>query len=211
MRRFTLFAILLLSLPAPASAQTAPEPAEAPREVGAVSEAEAGDDDLPLKPVPRRHHPKATLRPVSTPARWIFEDSSARYRPQQLSFVLGSPIDSLSAGMWYAFPVLTNGFLQEINNAVYVEVGALVSSNFTANTYATLSGGARWNFYLTSNWALFAALRVNFNVGLSASERLFFVLPDLSMGALYRLSRATRLRLELGFPTGLGVGILLQF
>ncbi len=180
--------------------------------------AEAADvvqtPDPPLRPVPRRAHPRSPLPARATPlatSRWMLEDISATRRAQQLSFMLGSAFETLSVGLWYGVPLVAQGFLQEVNNAVYLEFGAQLATDFTLDSFLTLSGGLRWNFYLTTRWALFAALRANFNLGLQAASRSFYVLPGVSMGALYRLSRSSRLRLELGYPAGLGIGVAVQF
>ena len=171
-------------------------------------------DEPPLTSVPARHassRPRPAHRDKAPPATWVFDDPGQGRRPQQLSLMLGASFDQLTAGLWYAFPFLGHGPIEEVNNALYAELGLFGRSSFFTDSWLTASGGVRWNFYLTTLWTAFAALRLNVNFGVAPGGRGFYLLPDVSIGGLYRLSRAARLRLELGFPTGIGIGLALQF
>lgn len=146
-------------------------------------------------------------------AHWVLHHNGHHSRPQQLDVSLGLLYSGLGVAAWYALPVAEDGLIEALNDSLDVEFGGLFglfSSGFwdgSLSSYGlSASGGVRWNFFLTDAWTTFATLKLAFNFGFSGYAPAL-VYPGLSLGALWRLGRVTLLRLELGHPFGLSVGL----
>ncbi len=153
---------------------------------------------------------KAAGKPPAT--AWVVDAWGHHDRPTQLDLSLGLWVDGLAPALWYAIPIAEDGLIQSVNDALDVEFGGMFAYGRgafwreRADYSLVLSGGLRWDFYLTAAWTTFATLKLNFAFGLLGSEPLFFY-PAVSVGGLYRLGKAVQLRLEAGNPFGLAAGL----
>lgn len=148
---------------------------------------------------------------------WTIEDNSRHNRPQELALTLSLWPDSLGASVWYAFPVAPDGFIRAINDSFAIEVGGTLAFVRAANwggtgpTYYGLipAVGGRWNFHLTRDWTAFSTLKLGvlFGLGAPGFYNNDWVDVGFTLGALYRLQQSMQLRLELGYPFGLSVGL----
>jgi len=165
----------------------------------------------------RAHAAELTLRDPSTHTRPQTLDAVA-----VLGFFVG--YSHFGVGGWYGFPVLPDGFIPEVNDALYIEAGAVVERygttfvcDFSWNRVSPLAG-ARWNVYLTDEWTIFAAAKLGFGFrfGQSYSCGVYpyagavsYSSPvgDVAVGAYWAFSKDWSARFELGyFGVGAGAG-----
>jgi len=160
------------------------------------------------------------------PVVWLINDKRAQHTENQLS-IMGEiwPFGTFNAGVgaWFAIPVVPHGFVPTINNSVDVEFGAFFQYFHLSASYLNISisqnwyrlspmGGVRWNFYLNRDWTVYAGAKLGYGIGFSSSvtanvggvptgyagSDVSAFLFDMNAGALWHVSKAVALRMELG-------------
>lgn len=152
------------------------------------------------------------------PAMSYVRDAGPHSRPVDLSVLVGTPgalLVGFGGGVRVSFPLIHDGFIGSINNAVRLETGAeFYHWAFGGFSYETIAIPLqlRWDFFLTEQWTVFAALGVAVNVYYFEDGAGFFDAPDntdlwgfgsgalitsaAGFGALLNLSEALSLRLD---------------
>lgn len=149
----------------------------------------------------------------ATDAAWTIGDRRPHSRAQTLSLSVGIwPPTTLSGALWYATPVAADGFIPAVNDSVDIEFGLAVAGYFDGPDHGALipAVGGRWNFHVTHDWTPFVTLKLAARFGLGPYNPDWFDL-GLSLGSLLRLHDTVSLRLEVGYPTGLAVGLSFPF
>jgi hypothetical protein len=124
-------------------------------------------------------------------------------RAMQLDVVLGTHVRRYAGflpGVFFAYPVAPQGFISTLNDAFYVEGGALLGAFFDPTFFwLAPQAGVRWVFYLTREWAVFGAVRLGwaFEFDDRIDDYTFFY-ASASVGAHWHFSDAVALRLETG-------------
>jgi hypothetical protein len=146
-----------------------------------------------------------------------FEPAS---RPMQLDLVLaihGRTYWGFFPGVFFAYPVAPQGFISALNDAFYIEGGIILGAFFDPTFFwMAPQAGVRWCFYLTQEWAVFAALRLGWGIEFSDDVRVHnYTYPYVngSVGAHWHFTEGFALRLEVGggiFGGHLLVGISFQ-
>lgn len=144
---------------------------------------------------------------------WVLEDAGRHTRFQELNLSLALWPDTIGLAVWYDIPVAHDGILPRVNDSISIEFGGLwmVHRGYWYggnNTYFSFIAavGPRWDLYLTRSWQLFFTLKLGLEFGVGPYDPDWFV-PGVSLGAEYKLSRPSLLRLELGYPAGFSIGI----
>ncbi len=146
------------------------------------------------------------------PTAWTIDAWGHHDRHQQLDISLGLWVDSLNPAVWYALPLAEDGLISSLNDSFDLEFGGLFSYGsgawWNSQVYSglLLSGGVRWNFFLTDKWSALATLKLNFTVFARGYTGLLLY-PALSLGALYKLGKVVHLRMEAGNPFGFSLGL----
>jgi len=150
----------------------------------------------------------------------VIYDSGQHQRPAQVDLLgsawfFGTTMWFGAAG-WFSMPLLPNGFVPELNDALMLEVGAF-ASYFTvdpvlASTYSYFAispmGGVRWQLYVTTQWALFATLKLGARIPVAGNSAASLrIEPAGTVGAYYRMSENMFLRIETGNFGVVQVGI----
>lgn len=180
------------------------------------------DGRTPPSPADARHPPGAKrprpgeLQPAGAegdaedeapqPVAWTIEDRRAAHRTHLLTVGVGAWPTALDAQLWYAVPLLRRGFLPRVNDAFHLEFGSLLTWDHDGTVALWPAAGVRWDFYLTRRWATFFGLKLAAEIHLNRDQRVH---PNaiVGFGALFRLAERALLRLELGYPQGLSVGL----
>jgi len=143
------------------------------------------------------------------PAMSFVSDAGPHARPVDLSVFGGTPgalLVGFGGGIRVAFPLLHDGFLGSINNAVKLETGVeFYHWSFAGLDYESIAVPLqlRWDFYLTPQWTVFAAMGVAVNVYYFADGAGFFDAPgDVSFWGFGSGAMIT---------TAFGAGVLLNF
>jgi hypothetical protein len=124
-------------------------------------------------------------------------------RSMQLDVVLGTHVRTYAGflpGVFFAYPVAPQGFISSLNDSFYVEGGVLIGAFFEPTFFwFAPQAGVRWCFYLTQEWAVFAALRFGWGIEFEDDVR-GYTWPYLSasVGAHWHFSDSMALRLETG-------------
>lgn len=164
----------------------------------------------------------ASSRPVRA-AEMIIQDSGRHRRDAQLDFVgsgwfFGS-LTWLGGGVWFAYPIVPDGFIRPWNDSFMLEVGSYVNWYFDSRYVDDTSwlgiiplAGVRWNFYLTPDWTVFATSKVGLRLRVlgNSNERVGNFALHGSVGAHWRISEKMFLRLEVGNFGIAQVGVSLQ-
>lgn len=114
----------------------------------------------------------------------------------------------VATGARFGIPIIDNGFVRSINNAVYINFGADFYFVKHGNDYAPGLGipvALHWEFYFTDRWTVFAELGVN-----------IYIHPNLfrghgwdwspghwilgAIGGRFQINRVIALTLRLGNP-----------
>lgn len=214
----------LAPIPAPNTAQAAPGAAlfhhvDPPADPNAAFDTAVplSPDDAP-HPAARRSHGALGLKAgesavadadgdeAAKPVAWTIEDRRAAHRTHLLSMGIGAWPTALDAHLWYAVPLLRRGFIPRVNDAFHLEFGSLLSWDADGTVALWPAVGVRWDFYLTRRWATFFGLKLAAEVHLNQDQKVH---PNavVGFGALFRLAERALLRLELGYPQGLSVGL----
>lgn len=154
--------------------------------------------------------------PIIDDDNWVFGDTAHHNRPQVLNISVGTLPDRLGLALWYAIPISNDGMLPRTNDAVLLEFGGVLGAYYGDNYWRRSSidtrhsviaaVGPKWNLYLTRAWTLYSTLKLGINLGLDGYAPDLLELA-LGVGAEYRLKSPMSLRLELGYPLGLSVGL----
>lgn len=110
-------------------------------------------------------------------------------------------------GARLGIPIVHNGFIPSINNAVYINFGLDVYWTSYKKAHGIALGipiTLHWSFYFNRRWSAFAELGVNvyFHGGLFRGEGFLFGPRWLmsAVGGRFHISRNFALILRLGFP-----------
>ena len=124
-------------------------------------------------------------------------------RPMQLDVVIGTywrTYGGILPGVFFAYPIVPTGFISALNDSFYLEGGILLGAFFNPTFFWFAPQiGVRWNFYLTQEWAVFAALRLGW--GFEFDDRIdnyTWPYASLTVGAHWHFSEVVALRLETG-------------
>lgn len=126
--------------------------------------------------------------------------------------------DSLGVQTRYAYRILDNGFVDDVNDSFYIEGGAGLTFYGTVNSQTHVTGfnllaTARWDFQYNLEWTLFANLGFGFN-GISKVQNRdvpgggFF--PAIGVGTVYSVTDEMGIRFDLSYQY-LGIGLLYRF
>jgi hypothetical protein len=120
--------------------------------------------------------------------------------------------ETFLVGGRYAIPIVDNGFIASINNAVTITFGAdlYLTSYIEPNGNYYRSGGLgvpvtlAWNFYFTDQWSAFGEAGANFYIGRD-NLRGYGFRPGSNLlvtaaGGRYHMSEKTALILRVGNP-----------
>ncbi len=170
----------------------------------------AASEPTPAHPA---SHESTKVKPEEAPATaWTIDNWGHHDRHQQLDISLGLWVDSLNPAIWYAIPLAEDGLISSLNDSFDLEFGGLFSYgsgafwNNQVHSGLLLSGGVRWNFFLTEKWSALAPLKLKFTVFANGYTGLLLY-PALSLGALYQLGKVVHLRMEAGNPFGFSLGL----
>ena len=168
---------------------------------------------------------------AQTPPEFIVQDPAKHTRPQTLDAVasLGAFFGyaHFGVGGWYGLPLLHDGFVPELNDALYLEAGAMFEgySGKAICSYsgiaATPMGGARWSVYLTPEWTVFATGKLGFSFASASVDcgnglvgkgsPMSGLAGNVGLGAYWKFSDAFAARFELGYyGLSAGAGIELK-
>ena len=153
----------------------------------------------------------ASNRPVDSDT-WVLEDAGSHTRFQELNLSLALWQYTLGLAVWYDIPIAHDGIVPRVNDSVSIELGGLwvghrdvgYGNDLGSSFIAAI--GPRWDFYLTRSWQMFATLKLGIEFGIGAYAPDWLV-PGFSLGGEYKLTHPMLLRLELGYPSGLSVGL----
>ena len=159
-------------------------------------------------------------------------DGGPHARPVDLSIFGGTPgalLVGFGGGIRVAFPLIHDGFIGSINNAVKLETGAeFYHWSFAGYDYESIAVPLqlRWDFYLTPEWTVFAAMGVAVNVYYFEDDAGFFDAPGdvgvwgfgsgamittaVGVGALLNFSDSVSLRLDASLNL-LAIGLTFRF
>ncbi len=102
-------------------------------------------------------------------------------------------------GLLYGFPVAPQGFISSLNDAFYIEAGLFLGAFFDPTFFwMTPVAGVRWCFYLTKEWAVFAAVRLGWSFEFDDEIKRGGFYADGTIGAHWHFSDTFALRLETG-------------
>ena len=144
-----------------------------------------------------------------------FSDHVGHSRPHNVSAALSLWPDIVGVNGWYDISVIPEGFIPDFNDSFDVEFGALVAFYRNAPYWSaagstamgiTPSAGVRWNFNLTQRTALFLAAKLGVRFGFGQYDWGWLDVGG-SIGLLQHLSDGLNLRIELGYPVGLSIGL----
>lgn len=112
-----------------------------------------------------------------------------------------------AAGIRVGIPIVHNGFIPNINNAVYINFGADFYWTGYGNKYGMALGfpvTMHWAFYFTRQWSAFAELGVNIYLNPELFEGGAFLFGAGffygAIGGKFHISPSFALVLRLGFP-----------
>jgi len=159
------------------------------------------------------------------------KDTGKHSRPRQLDIVANGGIvgySHIGLGGWFGIPVLPDGLIEPLNDALFVEFGGFIEhyswSSFCDYAWNRITpmGGARWNFYLTPEWTVFATAKAGYGIGFGDSVECggFYnysdssdvayteIAVDMGVGAYWNLSEKLQARFEIGyFGAVVGIGM----
>lgn len=169
---------------------------------------------------------------TDNPATSFVRDAGPHSRPVDLSVIVGTPgalLVGVGGGLRVSFPLVHDGFIGTLNNAVRLETGVeFYHWSFGGFEYETIAVPIqlRWDFFLTEQWTVFAALGVAVNVYYFEDDAGFFDAPEdtnlwgfgsgalitsaFGVGALLNLSDSISLRLDASLNL-LGIGLTFRF
>ena len=143
---------------------------------------------------------------------WIIKSEGHHTRPYQLSVALGLPeYWGVGAMGWFTLPLVHDGFIPRVNDSFDLEFGLIYGVNLWLGWYGFYGFGgappmfltplvaARWNFFLTGDWTVFAMVKLGVGIGLNYPGLTHFV-GGFIVGGQYRLTKDMSLRLETGWP-----------
>ena len=155
------------------------------------------------------------------PADELIVEENARHRAAELSAYarIGSH-GAFGPGAQLAVPVAPRGFLDNINEAFFVEFGVdflwagLVLPGFSTAPYLVVApkGGVKWMFYVTPVFEAFTAVKGGAYVSTLDDELGTSTTPlfEWTFGAVLRMSDKFAFRFEVGYPV-LQVGVQIAF
>lgn len=180
-------------------------------------------------PVASAQHGSMTTDHAATS---FVKDAGPHTRPVDLSVFGGTPgalLVGFGGGLRVSFPLVHDGFIGTINNAVRLETGVeFYHWSFAGFDYETVAVPLqlRWDFFLTEQWTVFAAMGVAINVYYFEDDAGFFDAPEntslwgfgsgalitsaFGVGALLNFSESVSLRLDASLNL-LGAGLTFRF
>jgi hypothetical protein len=142
---------------------------------------------------------------------------SGHHRPADLSILLGVPVPfGFGAGMRFGIPLVQEGFIGSINDAIFLEPGFqfVYWSDFDHHQIGfQVPVLMRWDFFLSTDWTVFGSIGPVFGFWLEGAaphgaykiegKRVFdpggppgFFAVNLGGGAFWNFSRDTALRFD---------------
>lgn len=122
----------------------------------------------------------------------------------------GAPYGSgLALGGRFGVPLLHNGFVDSINNSVYLNFGADLYNRYDRRLDGRGFGigipvALQWNFYFVDEFSAFGELGVNFYAGPAFFQGDDFLVDGTwlttAVGMRYHFDPKTALHLRLGWP-----------
>lgn len=115
----------------------------------------------------------------------------------------------LALGGRFGVPLLHNGFVDELNNSVYLNFGADLYNTYDRRIDGRGMGlgipiAVQWNFYFTDEFSAFGELGANLYAGPAFFGGDAFLVDSTwlitSVGGRYHFSEATALHVRLGWP-----------
>lgn len=159
----------------------------------------------------------------------MIRDTGVHRRPVDLTFIGGAPgfgLAGYGGGVRVGIPLLSDGFLPRLNDAVFVESGAeFIHWTLTAGDFnsITVPIHVRWNFYLAKDWTAF--LNGGFELSYFLGEGFFdsptgvpffnvvqggVLTVGVGGGVMYNFSEAVSLRIDATLSL-LGIGLTFRF
>jgi hypothetical protein len=146
-------------------------------------------------------------------AQWIIREGDGRHytRPMNLDAVGFVAPWSVGMGAHFAFSVVPEGFIRDLNDSFDIELSALVYYWYWRyyEYYALVPlGGVRWKFHLTPEWTVFGLAKIGFGPGLN--ENHILVGHEIGAGAYWHFSKDLAVRMEassLGFSGGISLSL----
>jgi len=139
------------------------------------------------------------------PKGWVFQDDDTH--GFELA-VLGSYLAPITLGgqVYVGIPVAKNGFTSKINDAFFVDIGAFFGGVpnplFIGNFWTMPYGGVRYQIWLFDWFSIFWAVRGGPLIEVTTPTVSPYV--GGSFGMDFFASEKVALRVELGWPTGVG-------
>lgn len=129
----------------------------------------------------------------------------------------------IATGARFGIPVMSNGFVSSINNAVYINFGAdlyWIDYRRGGNDVRGFGLGfpiaLHWSFYFHENWSVYAEVGANlffFHPSYWDDEKFFFDAPQwfiAAVGGMFHINDNLALNLRLGSPyASFGLTILM--
>ncbi|HTL13297.1 MAG TPA: hypothetical protein VL588_12465 [Bdellovibrionota bacterium] len=154
---------------------------------------------------------KATPAPVASEELW---KGPIPDQEIQLSALVGASISGTHGDLAMAFDVakrvVEHGFIPDISDDVFLELGLGPDLLASPGTGILYSVHARWNFHMNEIWSLYAIAGVGGSVITTNGSNTASMHPRLSAGAFYHVAPALALRMEIGADF-LGGGISVGF
>lgn len=136
----------------------------------------------------------------------IIRDSGKHERPATLDFtgglwVLGDT-SWFGGAAWLCLPIVPQGFIPPLNDTFNLEFGlwSFYYHPTRSNNYfgLTPAAGVRWDFHLAQQWTVFGSGKLGFFVPFGSDAPRSHLEPAFTVGALYKYSSKTFVRLETG-------------
>ena len=160
----------------------------------------------------------------------MIRDTGIHRRPVDFSVLGGAPgfgLAGYGGGVRIGLPILSDGFLPRLNDAVFVEVGAefihwtyLATDDFNS---ITVPLHMRWNFFLDRDWTAFVS--AGFELSYFLDQGFFEPPPGVNFfnvvqggvltvgvggGVMYNFTEAVSLRVDATLSL-LGIGLTFRF
>jgi hypothetical protein len=165
---------------------------------------------------------------TDNPAMSYVRDAGPHQRPVDLSAIVGTPgalLVGFGGGLRVSFPLVHDGFIGSINNAVRLETGAeFYHWSYASFDYDTVAIPLqlRWDFYVAEQWTVFVAAGLAVNLYYFGDGAGFFDAPEhtdlwgfgsgalittaVGFGALLNFSESVSLRFDASLNL-LGLGL----
>jgi hypothetical protein len=147
-----------------------------------------------------------TSQVASAEPTWIVQNNQT-HNVQTLDLVGVLGWFGLGAGVHYALPLVTDGFLPKVNDSFDLELsGYLLYWYYGYGDFAGIAplAGVRWKFHLTPEWTVFGLAKAGLLIGVNHSELVF--VPQPGVGAYWHFTKGMEVRMDLTY-LGLSGGL----